>query len=175
MRRRLLPAIGLVAPLLALVTACRDRGGSPPGSTAPGVLEANAAIERVVDGDTVVVRVRGHTETVRLIGVNTPETVKPHSPVECYGPEASAWTKHALPAGTAVRLVRDVEARDVYGRLLAYVYRAADGMFVNGSLAELGYATVLTIAPNTAHRDEFVADATLAERAGLGLWTACSH
>ena len=136
-------------------------------------VEANATVERVVDGDTIVVDIDGHRETVRLIGINTPETVKPNSPVECYGPEASKRTKELLPPGTPVRLERDIEARDVYGRLLAYVRRAADGMFVNLELVEEGDAVLLTFPPNTAHTDEFVNAASTAERAGLGLWSAC--
>ena len=73
-----------------------------------------------------------------MIGVDTPETVKPSSPVECFGPEASAATKALLPAGTPVRLVRDVEAKDRYDRELFYVYRARDGLFVSGDLCRRG-------------------------------------
>ena len=74
---------------------------------------------------------RGRDERVRLIGIDTPETVDPRKPVQCFGKEASDHTKALLPAGTAVRLERDAEARDRYDRLLAYVYRASDGLFVN--------------------------------------------
>jgi micrococcal nuclease len=93
--------------------------------------------------------------------------------VECYGKEAKARTAELLPAGTEVRLERDVEARDRYGRLLAYVYRASDGLFVNLAMARDGYAVPLTIAPNVAHADEFVAAAGDARRADRGLWAAC--
>ena len=128
----------------------------------------------MVDGDTVVVDIDGQHETVRLIGIDTPETVKPDSPVECFGPEASAFTKHLLPTGTALRLVRDVEARDDYGRLLAYVYLASDGSFVNLEIVRRGFATLLTFPPNVAHVDEFVAAAQSAQQADLGLWAGCS-
>jgi len=120
----------------------------------------------------VRVRLGGREETVRLIGIDTPETVDPRSPVECFGEEASARTKALLPAGTHVRLVADVEARDRYDRLLAYVYRD-DGTFVNLSLVEDGYASVLTYPPNVAHVDEFTAAAARARDEGRGLWGAC--
>ncbi len=135
---------------------------------------ANATVVRVVDGDTVQVDIDGRREKLRLIGIDTPETVKPDTPVQCYGPEASAFTKQLLPEGTAVRIERDVEARDDYGRLLGYVYRADDGMFVNLEIVAQGYAVLLTFPPNVAHVDEFVAAARAAERANLGLWGACA-
>jgi endonuclease YncB( thermonuclease family) len=145
------------------------------GSTAPPrtALVPNATVVRVVDGDTVRARVDGREETIRLIGIDTPETVKPNTPVQCFGEEASRQTKSLLPARTAVRLERDAEARDDYGRLLAYVYRAGDGLFVNLSLAREGYAVPLTIPPNVAHAREFVAAAADARRDGRGLWAAC--
>ena len=111
---------------------------------------------RVVDGDTIRVVQDGREEAVRYIGVDTPETVKPGSPVECYGKAASAANRR-LVEGEPVRLVDDVEARDRYGRRLAYVYRSRDDLFVNAELVRDGYATVLTIPPNVAHADEFAA------------------
>jgi micrococcal nuclease len=120
------------------------------------------------------VRWSGHDETVRLIGVDTPETKHPTKPVQCFGPEASAFTEQLLPPGTPVRLERDVEARDHYGRLLAYVFRQRDGLFVNLELARLGYARALTIAPNDAHAADVAAAVADARRAGRGLWQACT-
>lgn len=128
---------------------------------------------RVVDGDTVVVDVQGQRETVRLLGIDTPETVDPRRPVQCFGKEASAYTASLVPPGTAVNLVGDVELRDQYGRLLAYVYKADDGTFVNLRLVQEGYASVLTHPPNVAHAPEFVAAAAEARTAGRGLWAAC--
>jgi micrococcal nuclease len=142
-------------------------------TTAVGAGRANATVVRVVDGDTIVARIDGAQEKVRLIGIDTPETVKPRSPVECFGKEASAHTKELLPPGTPVRLVLDAEARDRYGRLLAYVYRAADGEFVNLALARDGYAGQATFPPNVAHVDEFRAAVAQARAAGRGLWSAC--
>jgi micrococcal nuclease len=163
--------------LVVLAAACGS--GSHPASTPTtlnSVLPAapNATVVRAIDGDTIEVRISDSTERVRLIGIDTPETKKPNTPVQCYGPEASEFTKEALPAGTAVVIVRDREARDDYGRLLGYVYRGTDGMFVNMELAVRGFARPLTIAPNDAHATEFVAAARAAEAADLGLWGACT-
>lgn len=133
----------------------------------------DGVVVSVADGDTVEVRINGHKEKVRLIGVDTPETVHPTKPVGCYGPEASTFTKHLLPPGTKVRLVRDAEARDYYNRLLAYVYRSSDDYFVNLELVRLGYGVPLNIEPNSAHRQEFVDAAFTAQQAQLGLWGAC--
>lgn len=132
-----------------------------------------AEVVRVVDGDTVVVRLAGREEPVRLIGIDTPESVDPRSPVECFGRQASERTAALLPEGTAVRLVRDVEARDRYDRLLAYVYRAEDDTFVNLTLVEEGFASVATFPPNVAHTSDFQVAAARARDAGLGLWSAC--
>lgn len=164
----------------ALLAACSAGSSSAPSTTA-SASGANATIDRVVDGDTVDVVIDGGTERVRLIGIDTPETVRPDSPVECFGPEASAFTKQLLPSGTPVRLERDVEARDDYGRLLAYVYLPGDDnggedgtdLFVNLEIVRQGYAALLTFPPNVAHVDEFVEAARTAEEGDLGLWAAC--
>lgn len=146
-----------------------ERPGEPSTS-----LDANATVVRVVDGDTIVAEVAGTDERVRLIGIDTPESVKPRSPVECFGKEASAHTRRLLADGTGIRLVLDVEERDRYGRLLAYVYRAADGMFVNLALAADGDAGLLTYPPNVAHVDELRAAVAAAREHGRGLWSACA-
>ncbi len=156
---------------LALV-GCSNGSHSAPTST--GVLAANATVIYVTDGDTIGVDIDGTEERVRLIGIDTPETKKPNTPVQCFGPEATAFTKSLLPEGTALHVERDVEARDVYGRLLAYIYRSADGMFVNMEIIGQGYARPLTIPPNVAHADEFVLAARNAESTNLGLWAGCS-
>lgn len=145
-----------------------------PLGTAAGADTPNATIMRVVDGDTVDVDIAGRKERVRLIGINTPETKKPNTPIECYGPEASAFTKKTLPEGTPVRIVRDVVGRDDYGRLLGYVYRSSDGLFVNLELAVEGYARPLTIPPNDTFATDFVRAALAAEASNVGLWSSCS-
>jgi micrococcal nuclease len=115
----------------------------------------------------------GREERVRLIGIDTPETKVPDVPVECYGPEATSFITELLPVGSAVRIERDTVNRDDYGRLLGYVYRAGDGVFVNYELVRQGYATPLSIAPNTTHADLFVDAARAAEADDAGLWAAC--
>lgn len=146
-------------------------GGSPDGGA--GDRPGAATVVRVVDGDTLVVDVGGREEPVRLIGIDTPETVAPGRPVECFGPEASERLGALAPAGTPVRLERDVEARDTYDRLLAYVYRAADGLFVNRAQVESGSATAAHHPPNSAHRAELSRVQAAARAAGVGLWSAC--
>ena len=143
---------------------------------ATGPVEANAIVEHVVDGDTIDVRLQssaGSRERVRLIGIDTPESKKPNTPVECFAREATAGTARLLPVGTPVRLDQDVEGRDRYGRLLAYVRRASDGLFVNLELARAGYASVLTYPPNVAHVEDFVAAVAAARAARVGLWGRC--
>jgi micrococcal nuclease len=166
--------LGLVVAVALVLVLASPRGGSRPRlQPAATVAEANATVVRAVDGDTVVVQLRGTTESVRLIGVDTPETVDERKPVQCYGHEASERTAELLPAGTPVRLERDAEARDQYGRLLAYVYRAGDGLFVNLSLVRDGFGTVLSIAPNTTFVGPLRDAERAAKSAGLGLWGAC--
>jgi micrococcal nuclease len=162
--RRIAPLALLVVVIVVLVT----RGGEERSHTGMG----RAQVVRVVDGDTIRVRVDGHTERVRYIGVDTPESVKPGTPVQCFAKRASA-ANAALVAGRSVRLVGDVEQRDRYGRLLAYVYREPDGAFVNAELVRDGFARTMTIAPNVAHARELADLARQARRAGRGLWAAC--
>jgi micrococcal nuclease len=133
----------------------------------------HATVVRVVDGDTLLVHVGGTDESVRLIGIDTPETVAPNRPVECYGAEASEHLAALTPAGTELRLERDIEARDVYDRLLAYVYRADDGLFVNRAQVEGGYAEAKDYPPNSAHRTELQQVQAAARAGGTGLWGAC--
>jgi micrococcal nuclease len=158
--------------IAVLATACRP--DSAPVSSTPTARDPNATMSRVVDGDTIDVTISGHSERVRLIGIDTPETKKPNTPVQCYGPEATSFTKSLLAEGTPLHLERDVVARDDFGRLLAYVYLAADGTFVNMQIIRMGFARPLTIAPNSAHADEFVEAARVAEADNIGLWAACT-
>jgi len=148
---------------------------SGPAATLPSsdALPPNATVERVVDGDTIIVRINGRRERVRLIGIDTPESVDPNRPVQCYGHEASARTESLLPPGTKVSLVRDVEARDKYDRLLAYVIRTDDQLFVNLDLIENGFAGPLTYPPNDHYATLFESSADAASAAGVGLWGAC--
>ena len=99
-------------------------------------------VMRVVDGDTIKVRLGGRVERVRYIGMDTPESVKPGTPVQCFAKKASAENER-LVAGREVRLVPDVEQRDRYGRLLAYVYPASGGPMVNEVLVRRGFSMLV--------------------------------
>jgi micrococcal nuclease len=162
--RRLLLLIALAAVAALGGGALLDRGaGAGAGGT------ESARVQRVVDGDTVVL---AGGERVRYIGIDTPESVKPGTPVQCFA-EAASHANERLVDGERVRLRFDAERRDRYGRLLAYVYRVRDGLFVNAELVRRGYATTLTIAPNVAHAAEFRRLARNARRQGRGLWSSC--
>lgn len=164
-----------VVALVAL-TACDALGATQTTTTvsAPGGLEANAVIDYVIDGDTVDVIIDGREERIRLIGIDTPETKKPNSPIECFGPEATAFTQQLLPVGTPVYIERDVVNRDDFGRLLGYVYRANDGIFVNYEVMRQGFAQPLSIPPNDTFAELFADAARAAEADDAGLWAACS-
>lgn len=130
-----------------------------------------AIVREVVDGDTIKVRIGRSNETVRLIGIDTPETVHPDKPVECFGPEASARTKQLLPEGTTIRVERDAEAKDRYGRLLLYVF--VEDRMINETLIIEGFARPMSIAPNTSRSAVFDRLAADARSRGAGLWSAC--
>jgi len=133
-------------------------------------LDAPYRVVDVLDGDTIVVERGGKQDTIRLLGVDTPETHHPTKPVQCFGPEASAYTTRRL-LGKSVRLERDVETRDVYGRRLAYVY--VDGERYDDELLRLGYARLLVIEPNHLHARTMLDEELDAKRRGAGLWSAC--
>ncbi|MGN7468760.1 thermonuclease family protein [Brevibacillus sp. SAFN-007a] len=154
--KRIVLALFALALLLA---ACSASGQPQPNG------EMTATVKRVVDGDTFEL---ASGEKVRMIGVDTPETVKPNHPVEPYGKEASNYTKQLL-TGKKVTLKFDVEPYDKYQRLLAYVYME-DGTFVNEKLVRDGYARIMTIPPNVAKADLFLAAEREAREANRGLW-----
>ncbi|MEM8922301.1 MAG: thermonuclease family protein [Actinomycetota bacterium] len=131
------------------------------------------AVDRVVDGDTLVIEMGGRPHTVRLLGIDTPETVARSVPVQCFGAEASAALGQLLPPGTPVRVHREAEGRDHYDRLLLHVVRHADGLHVNRWLVEEGYAAAVSYEPNTFHRSAFAAAERRARAEGRGLWSAC--
>jgi micrococcal nuclease len=172
--RSLIGSLLLAALLASALLRADDDGGSDRGGTPAAEPEgrtAEAQVTRVIDGDTIEVRISGGEDEVRYIGIDTPETVKPGAPVQCFGPQAST-ENHKLVDGQRVRLVFDRERRDVYGRLLAYVYTRQG--FVNAQLVRGGYARTLTIPPNTAHAGLFHSLAQDAGRSGRGLWGVCS-
>lgn len=141
-------------------------------SSALAQPERQATLDRVVDGDTLELR---DGDRIRLIGIDTPETVHPDFGDECYGEAASRYAEHLLHPGDELRLVLDVEHRDQYGRLLAYVYRAADDLFVNARIVKQGYAYVETVPPNVAHAEQFRRLARQAREHDRGLWSACPN
>jgi len=154
----------LVAAVLAARLAASNRETSPDG--------VRGKVTRVVDGDTIHVDLGGTDETVRYIGIDTPESVKPGTPVQCFAKKASERNRQLLE-GSDVKLVFDVDRRDRYGRLLAYVYRADDGTFVNAALVRDGYARTLTVPPNVRYADRFAKLQTQAREHDRGLWQAC--
>jgi len=140
------------------------------GDADAGPAAGTALVTRVVDGDTVEAQIEGEIEDVRLIGVDTPETVKPGAPVECFGPQASHFS-HRLLEGRRLRLVFGEERRDAYGRLLAYAYLGE--RFVNAALVRRGLARTLTIPPNDRFAPLLRRLELRAARTGKGLWGAC--
>jgi endonuclease YncB( thermonuclease family) len=146
----------------------------PPG-------HETAVVTRVIDGDTIEVNITGRAAgpgageariggayDVRLIGIDTPESVKPSSPVECFGRESSAAAT-ALLEGVSVKLVKDVEETDGYDRLLRYVYLGQE--LANARLVANGYAAAFTYPPNVRHTDLFVSLQRQARQRELGLWS----
>ena len=174
MRRGALRAPLFIAAVLIAVSLsrCGMSGGGSSESSGP----ITARVTHVVDGDTIDVELgSGSDDTVRYIGIDTPETVKPGTPVQCGGPRAHE-VNDRLVYGKTVTLRFDAEHRDVYDRLLAYVYLPRPGrrpLFVNAELARRGLARTLTIPPNDSFAPLF---ARLANRAGVrgrGLWGDC--
>lgn len=132
-----------------------------------------AVIDWVIDGDTVDVVIAGTTERVRLIGLDAPESVSRDTPEQCYGAEAAEALRGLLPVGHEVRVERDVESRDRYGRLLLYLYRLDTELFVNEWLIANGFADTMFFEPNTTYRSRFTETRDRARREGAGLWGQC--
>ncbi len=133
-------------------------------------------VTKVVDGDTFEVLIEGKLYRVRLIGVDTPETVHPSQPKGCFGAEASAETKRLL-TGKRVILEKDVSENDKYNRLLRYAYVGNGNgqlIFVNDYLVREGFAQVLTYPPDVAFNEQFLAAQTQAKNLKKGLWGRCN-
>lgn len=163
------PLAVLLLVSTAPITSCSSAPDIPAG--------AQAVVISVVDGDTLdaAFAVDGLRieERIRLIGIDTPETKKPDSPVECFGVEATRRLGELLPPGTPIVVERDVESRDVYGRLLAHVKRHADGISVNLTMLAEGYAVTLVIEPNVANSTVYASAERTARDLRLGLWAEC--
>ena len=154
------PLARRLAPLLVVLALALP-------AAAQSTLEGT--VTRIVDGDTIHVRVGGHLEKVRYIGVNTPELHHPTKGEEPGGRQALDVNRR-LVERKHVRLELDVQARDRHGRLLAYVW-VGDTM-INAELLRLGYAQVMTVPPNVRHQAMFTKLQRDARAAGRGLWGA---
>jgi micrococcal nuclease len=190
---RLVWSLALLLLAVVLVAGCEGlvediegggNGGGGGGTRAPADLTTtkaeraawpdapkdavSAEVQRVSDGDTFVATVKGRRERIRVIGVDTPESVSPNQPDEPYGEEASDFAKHHLD-GETVRLAGDAEPRDRYGRILAYVW-LEDGTFWNALLVAEGYAQQLTVPPNVTYERLFRRLVGEARQEDRGLW-----
>lgn len=160
--------LGLLLVFFAYLGAAQFNSTVSTQQPGPGFYR----VTKVNDGDTIVVDMNGVTETVRFIGVDTPETHKPNTPVQCFGPQASAFTTKTL-AGSSVRLESDPtnDNRDRYDRLLRYVY-TQNGTLLNLALIEQGYGFAYTSFP-FQKKQEFAQAQTRAQSTKIGLWAAC--
>ena len=178
---RRLPAAGLAVVLLG---GCTE-GGLGAGSVVDAPREGGdereeGRVVRIVDGDTLYLRGDGDLlgpggadgTAVRLLQIDTPETVAPGSPVECWGPEASAALADLVPPGASVSVEADEELLDPFDRVLLYVYDAGGDM-VNLAMVRAGHAEAVLYEPNDRHIERMRAAEAEAREAGRGLWSAC--
>jgi micrococcal nuclease len=159
--------------------ACEDLPlGAAPALWTDSVPESAvpATLASVTDGDTIRIFVDGRNEPVRLILIDTPETRAPGSPVECFGPEATAYLSWLLSLGGELFLETDVSNRDRYDRLLRFVWLELDGevYLVNEVMARSGYASLSTYPPDVQYVDQIREAAAFAREHGYGLWSACA-
>ena len=171
-KRKITTIVTLVAAVIGVVgqqLGWFDSLGQQAVQNQPGLY----TVERFVDGDTIAVNMGDTTESIRMIGIDTPETHKPNTPVQCYGPAAAAYTKNLIGTGK-IRLEADAKSqnRDRYNRLLRYVY-LTDGRLVEKELIKNGYGFAYTQFP-FSKSDEFVAAETEAKHADRGLWGNCT-
>lgn len=143
---------------------------SPTATPSATAGRTAAKVVRVIDGDTIVVAIDGLEYRVRYTGIDTPETVDPRKPVECYGREASQRNRE-LVEGRTVELEKDVSETDQYDRLLRYVW--VDGEMVNAVLVDEGYAMVVTYPPDVKYQELFLELQRQARAEGRGLWSVC--
>lgn len=175
-RRRIFSLIILLALFLAAYVLISHASGSWLDNNAKRLQQSQPglyAIDHYVDGDTIAVDMNGSVETIRMIGVDTPETHKPNTPVQCYGPEATDHTKAMISKFGKVRLQADPldTNRDRYGRLLRYVY-LPDGTLVDEQIIKQGYGFAYLSFPFTK-KAQFAAYQQSAQQSKLGLWSHC--
>ena len=168
------PAVPTTSRPAGPTSAISDPPSPPTEATGTGSTgtpsRSNALVTRVIDGDTVDVRFRGRAVTVRLIGIDTPESVAPGEPVGCFALQASSYTTRRLE-GERVRLEFDVERIDPFDRTLAYVWLGDE--LVNETLVRQGYAFVTTFPPNVRYVDRFRAAQRDARSVERGVWGRC--
>jgi micrococcal nuclease len=162
-RRRWLCFLAISFLLAPGCSSSGGAGGAPKGSV-------EVPVTKVTDGDTIHVAYQGRDERVRLIGVNTPEVPWYGGKEECYGVQAGLYTRGRL-SDRSVRLAFDVDRRDRYDRLLAYVYVRSE--LFNLTLVRLGYARADAVAPDTRMAPTFERAEHEARAARRGLWSAC--
>lgn len=146
-----------------------------PAASAPANLQKTYLVSKVIDGDTIEVDINGQIAKVRLIGVDTPETVDPRRPVGCFGKKASNETKRLIE-GKEVILTKDVSETDKYNRLLRYVFLpigSGENLFVNDYLVRQGFAKILTYPPDIKYDSRFLKAEKEARDNLRGLWGEC--
>lgn len=180
-RSRSLAATALPLTAAAMVALAGCGGGQPPvppAVAAPAVaLPADAftaTVVRIVDGDTIIARTSaaGAKLRVRVVGIDTPESVKPGEGVACYGHQASSFTKELLPVGARIKAAYEVEHQDHYGRELWDIW-LPDGRSLESVLAASGVARIDPFPPNIVHAEVLATASTQAQTAHRGLWGAC--
>lgn len=159
----------ILALLLSFLSLFSNGEGVVVEGTNPSATSTMAEVVRVIDGDTIVVQIAGEEQTIRYIGIDTPEPYRYGEPA-CFSLEASLRNKE-LVQGKMVRLESDYEDTDRYNRLLRYVY--VDNVFVNAELVKGGYAKTLVIKPNVAHRSQFADLEQVARESESGIWGVC--
>ena len=170
----------IIHKIQALPTLIKSQEVASPSATPPTASPSvsiknpeKAFVKRVIDGDTIEL---SSGQKVRYIGIDTPETVDPRKPVQCFGKEASAQNKQ-LVEGKEVTLKKDVSETDKYGRVLRYVWiksaTDASEIFVNDFLVRQGFARVATFPPDVAYVKQFIAAQEEARQNGRGLWSLC--
>ncbi len=167
--------IGLAVIVIGIYAQQKSHSGSVSGvqiaydKSVKVVYGKPIRVARVVDGDTIVL-ING--DSLRYIGIDTPEEVDPRKPVQCYAKEAAEYNKQ-LVDGKDVVIYKDVTTKDQYGRWLGFVY-LTDGTFVNEQLVKNGDAFAYPYKPDTSKAAQFDADQTAAKSANLGLWATCT-
>ncbi len=154
-----------------IVAPSSSAASAPAAAFAPDGPTVEARVDRVVDGDTIIVIVSSQRQRLRYIGIDTPESVKPDTPVERMGRQATA-ANEALVEGQTVLLETDVSDTDRFGRLLRDVWVERDGVLVlvNLELVRMGFAYVTTFPPDVKYADRLLAALDEARAAGVGLW-----